>query len=174
MAHYAEELAKYPARTVVVDLGCGEAALAHALVPKGITVLSYDLVSDGMYITEADICAQIPLPGSEPSEEGEPSGGVGHVVDVAVCALSLMGTNWPQCVREAWRILKNGCAYRSLCLLPSLYLLVCLSTRSGEFKIAEVASRFTDVDAFVKLVSSVGFRLESKVSTPLHFACYAA
>jgi hypothetical protein len=25
---------------------------------------------------------------------------------VAICALSLMGSNWPECIREAWRILK--------------------------------------------------------------------
>lgn len=96
----------------MADLGCGEAALACALLPKGLSVLSYDLVSDGTYIVEADICARIPLPGSEGADEDEPSAGAGHIVDVAVCALSLMGTNWPQCVREAWRILKEEYACR--------------------------------------------------------------
>ena len=68
-------------------------------------MLSFDLVSDGAYVIEADICSRIPLPGSEPSSEGE---GEAQIVDVVVCALSLMGTNWPGCIREAWRILKPG------------------------------------------------------------------
>jgi len=110
----------------------------------------HTLVSDGTYITEADICAQIPLPGSEGADEDESSAGAGNVVDVAVCALSLMGTNWPRCVREAWRILKED----------------------GELKIAEVASRFTDMDAFVKLVCSIGFRLESKDARNTHFTLF--
>ena len=86
----------------MADLGCGDASLARALVPQGLNVLSYDLVSDGVYVVEADICATIPLPGSDPDE----GAGEGHIVDVAVCALSLMGSNWPKCIREAWRILK--------------------------------------------------------------------
>lgn len=70
-----------------------------------MTVLSFDLVSDGKFVVEADVCSHIPLPGSDALED-EKSSGEGHVVDVAVCALSLMGTNWPNCLREAWRILK--------------------------------------------------------------------
>ena len=70
-------------------------------------MLSFDLISDGAFIVEADICSSIPLPGSEPSSS-QKSEGEAQVVDVAVCALSLMGTNWPRCIREAWRILKPG------------------------------------------------------------------
>ena len=99
---YISELRTCPRGTVIADLGCGDATLARALVPQGLNVLSYDLVPDGVYVIEADICVNIPLPGSEP-EEGT---GQGHIVDVAVCALSLMGSNWPKCIREAWRILK--------------------------------------------------------------------
>lgn len=56
---------------------------------------------------EADICANLPLPGSEPSsDDGDSGAGDAHVVDLVVCALSLMGTNWPNCIREAWRVLK--------------------------------------------------------------------
>ena len=108
MSHYISALSRYPSKTVVADLGCGDAALARALVPKGMSVLSFDLVSDGVYVVEADICGKLPLPGSE-GQEGEKCEGEGHVVDVVVCALSLMGTNWPTCIREAWRILKAGC-----------------------------------------------------------------
>jgi ribosomal RNA-processing protein 8 len=98
-------LARYPHKTVIVDLGCGDAALARALIPKDMAVLSFDLVSDGVYVIEADICSKIPLPGSEGAIT-EKSNGEGQIVDVVVCALSLMGTNWPNCLREAWRILK--------------------------------------------------------------------
>lgn len=103
VGHYISVLSKYPARTIVADLGCGDAALARALVPKGLNVLSFDLVSDGNFVIEADTCAKIPLPGTEEDSEDN-----GHIVDVVVCALSLMGTNWPICIREAWRILREG------------------------------------------------------------------
>lgn len=89
---------------MIADLGCGDAALARALIPKGMVVLSFDLVSDNTYVVEADICGKLPLPGSE--DAGENDEGEGQVVDVVVCALSLMGTNWLSCIREAWRVLK--------------------------------------------------------------------
>lgn len=98
-------LARYPSKTVIADLGCGDAALARALILKDMSVLSFDLVSDGVYVIEADTCSKIPLPGSEGAIMEE-SNGEGQIVDVVVCALSLMGTNWPNCLREAWRILK--------------------------------------------------------------------
>lgn len=67
-------------------------------------MLSYDLVSDGEYVVEADVCDKVPLPGSEvDTAEGGAS-----VVDVCVFALSLMGLNWIRSVREARRILKTG------------------------------------------------------------------
>jgi hypothetical protein len=49
-------------------------------------------------------------------------------------------------------------------LLPSYQgrILTSISKR-GELKIAEVTSRFTDVGDFQNLVSSIGFRLSSKV-----------
>ena len=98
----APALSSYPAHTLIADLGCGDAALARALVPPGLAVLSFDLVPDRAFVVEADTCARVPLPGSEDADEGA-------VVDVVVCALSLMGTNWPGCVREAWRILRMEC-----------------------------------------------------------------
>lgn len=108
--HFASMFESYPQKTIIADLGCGDAALAKNLVIKGISVISFDLVSDNEYVVEADICDKIPLPGSE--ECGKPkSTGAGQVVDVVVCALSLMGVNWPKCIREAWRILKAGCVY---------------------------------------------------------------
>ncbi len=104
VSHYISTLSCCPPRTVIADLGCGDAALARALVPKGYTVLSFDLVADGAFVVEADIFDRIPLPGSEVDGDGQ---GPGHaqIVNVVVCSLSLMGTNWPNCIREAWRIL---------------------------------------------------------------------
>lgn len=147
--HYISTLSHYPSRTVIADLGCGDAALARTLVPKGFAVLSFDLVSDGRHVVAADTCKSVPLPGSE-GAEGEKSAGEGQVVDVVVCALSLMSTNWPGCIREAWRILKDG----------------------GELKIAEVTSRFTNVDLFISLLGAVGFRLKSKDDSNTHFMLF--
>ncbi|GJJ07515.1 hypothetical protein Clacol_001717 [Clathrus columnatus] len=141
--HFISVLSSSPEGTVVVDLGCGEAALAKSLIPKGICVLSYDLVRCPPYVIEADICQWIPLPGSEHSDEG-------HVVDVCVCALSLMGTNWVGCIRECWRILKM----------------------SGKLKIAEVTSRFTNVKAFIDLVANIGFKLKSEDQSNTHFTLF--
>ncbi|RDB22865.1 hypothetical protein Hypma_010341 [Hypsizygus marmoreus] len=147
--HYITTFSAYPSKTVIADLGCGDAAIARALVPKGFAVLSFDLVSDGAFVVEADTCSKIPLPGCEETED-EKSGGYGHVVDVVVCALSLMGTNWPNCIREAWRILKTG----------------------GELQIAEVASRFTDIEEFQTLVGTIGFKLQSKDDSNSHFTLF--
>ncbi|KDQ64703.1 hypothetical protein JAAARDRAFT_188006 [Jaapia argillacea MUCL 33604] len=150
VSHYINTLSTYPPKTVIADLGCGDAALARALVPKGFTVLSFDLVSDDKFVVEADICEKIPLPGSEVTEDEGSRSGEGQVVDVVVCALSLMGTNWPGCVREAWRVLRSG----------------------GELKIAEVASRFADVEEFISLISSIGFKLKSKDDSNTHFTLF--
>lgn len=103
--HYVQTLSTYPAKTIVADLGCGDAAIARALIPKGINVLSFDLVSNNPYVVEVDICQTLPLPGSE-GNEGATSDGEAHIVDVVVFSLSLMSTNWPQSIREAWRVLK--------------------------------------------------------------------
>ena len=125
-------------------------------MPHGLNVLSYDLLPDGVYVIEADICAGVPLPGSEPDE----GTGEGHIVDVVVCALSLMGSNWPKCVREAWRILKP--AYVPF-PPPPFDKTESTTQCRGQLKIAEVTSRFENVDQFVSLISSIGFKFKSKV-----------
>jgi hypothetical protein len=70
--------------------------------------MSFDLVADHSFVVDADIFDRLPLPGSEPDGDEVKNPGQGHaqVVNVVVCALSLMGTNWPNCIREAWRILR--------------------------------------------------------------------
>lgn len=86
-------------------------------MPKGLAVLSYDLVSDGAFVVEADVCARVPLPGGE-GDDDESGDGRAQVVDVVVCALSLMSTNWVGCVREAWRVLKLKYVCLSFQTLP--------------------------------------------------------
>ncbi|EEB99412.1 hypothetical protein MPER_00918, partial [Moniliophthora perniciosa FA553] len=146
---FVSTLAKYPKKTVIADLGCGDAAIARNLIPEGMTVLSYDLMSDNPFVVATDICGRLPLPGSEGSD-GHKSNGEGQVVDVVVFSLSLMGTNWPSSIREAWRVLKPN----------------------GDLKIAEVASRFIDVERFVSLISSIGFKLKSKDDQNTHFTLF--
>ncbi|KAF8623434.1 hypothetical protein AX15_006376 [Amanita polypyramis BW_CC] len=147
--HYISILSKYPVRTLIADLGCGDAKLARALTPLGMKVLSYDFVSDGAFVIEADVCDRLPLPGSE-GTESEKTSGEGQVVDVVVCSLSLMGTNWPNCLREAWRIMKPN----------------------GELYVAEVASRFTNVSQFLSLVALIGFKLKSKDESNSYFTLF--
>lgn len=178
--HYIERLSSYPTKTVIADLGAGDAALARTLVPQGMTVLSFDLVADGKYVVEADTCSRLPLPGSESGggvsgdeeeekeaqeaqEEGVKGEGAGGVVDVVVCALSLMGTNWPGTIREAWRILRPGCVLLPIVCDYQFTGLIGKHFLSGELMIAEVASRFTDIDTFAGFVSSFGFKLKKKV-----------
>ncbi|KAL7423291.1 25S rRNA (adenine645-N1)-methyltransferase [Cryptotrichosporon argae] len=187
-------LAALPAGALVVDLGCGDAGLARALVPRGINVLSYDLVGDvdadtaaaagggdgaggaqGGWVVAADFLTRIPLPGrpgghgdDEAADEdtganegkgakhkgkkGKRSadGHASEVVDAAVCCLSLMGTNWLGGIYEACRVLKQG----------------------GALHIAEVTSRFVDVDAFVAAIVSFGFALVSQDAPSTHFTLF--
>jgi len=142
-----DRISRSKRNTVVADLGCGDAALAKALVPKGFSVISFDLVSDGAFVVEADICKHLPLPGCESSKSREVGG---QIVDVVVCSLSLMNTNWVGCVREAWRILKPA----------------------GRLLIAEVTSRFTDVEQFVSLICLLGFQLQTKDNDNTHFTLF--
>ncbi|KAF8597754.1 hypothetical protein BDV93DRAFT_452330 [Ceratobasidium sp. AG-I] len=142
----ASSLSSLPPRSLIADLGCGDAELAKTLVPEGLNVLSFDLVSDGAWVVQADICTRLPLPGSEKGEEG----GEQAIVDACVCSLSLMSTNWVGCAREAWRVLRSG----------------------GRFVVAEVTSRFKDTEAFTKLLSELGFELIEQTAPSTHFLLF--
>jgi len=68
--HYISTLSFYPPRTVIVDLGCGDAVLACALILN--TVMSFDLVADHTFVVEADIfdCLGFDSDGGEESSQG--------------------------------------------------------------------------------------------------------
>jgi ribosomal RNA-processing protein 8 len=94
----AEPLPRNPSSGLctIVDLGCGDAPLARALVPTttkhlNLRIHSYDLAAPNEHITIADI-SSLPLQNSS--------------VDVAIFCLALMGTNWIDFVEEAWRVLR--------------------------------------------------------------------
>uniref|UniRef100_A0A8B9FXG2 Ribosomal RNA-processing protein 8 n=1 Tax=Amazona collaria TaxID=241587 RepID=A0A8B9FXG2_9PSIT len=63
-------------------------------------------------------------------------------VDVAVFCLALMGTNLQEILEEANRVLKLG----------------------GTLMVAEVASRFEDMRAFMSAMAQLGFKSVSKVN----------
>lgn len=107
----------------IADLGCGDARLAGSLSSNestspsaserlGLRVLSFDLArGDGPYrdlVTVADT--------TDLKEIGVADGSV----DVGVCCLSLMGTNWVRVVEECRRVVRVG----------------------GEVWVAEIRSRF--------------------------------
>jgi len=94
----ASLLATLEPRSLVADFGCGDAQLARSLAAdetNELRCLSFDLVSKDSWVVEAE-CSSVPLPG----------GNGGEIVDAVVCCLSLMGTDWINCVREARRVLR--------------------------------------------------------------------
>ncbi|GMN42599.1 hypothetical protein TIFTF001_011802 [Ficus carica] len=113
---------------VVADFGCGDARLAKNVKNK---VFSFDLVSHDPSVIACDM-SNTPLDSES--------------VDVAVFCLSLMGTNFPNYLQEAYRVLK-----------PCGWLLI-----------AEVKSRFdpntggADPNKFTKAVCDLGFSSVSK------------
>ncbi|KAJ8331622.1 25S rRNA (adenine645-N1)-methyltransferase, variant 2 [Batrachochytrium dendrobatidis] len=124
---FIDDLRGKPPFTLVADMGCGEAKVAAEL-GRMIRVESFDLVAANEYITACDI-AHVPL--------------APKTCDVVIFCLSLMGTNFVDFLKEAYRILKFG----------------------GNLKIAEVVSRINNLDQFIKGVCGMGFTLESKDSS---------
>ena len=78
------------------DMGCGEAALAQAIVPKyspDVVVHSFDFVALNSYVTVANIRA-LPLER--------------HRLDLAIYCLSLMGSDYVTFIKEAFRVVRPG------------------------------------------------------------------
>lgn len=108
--------ARFTPGALVVDLGAGEGGLAKKLVPKGVKVLCYDLLTtkDG-WVRKQDTAAigGLPLPGYFDQDDplglqARPPDAAPGVADVAVFCLSLMGTNWIHMILEAKRVLRVG------------------------------------------------------------------
>ena len=85
-------------RSVVADLGCGDARLASSLRERGssLRVLSFDLVSRDPAVVAAQCTDHVPLPGGDAA-----------VVDAVVICLALMGSDWPGMIKEARRVLRS-------------------------------------------------------------------
>lgn len=104
---------------VIGDFGCGEAKVAEALADRH-TVHSFDYVAANDEVVACDV-AKTPL------EDG--------TLDVALFSLSLMGANFTDYLREAWRVLKLD----------------------GQLHIFEATSRFGNLEAFVAGLKKLGF-----------------
>ncbi len=102
------------------DFGCGEALLAKAVGDRH-AVYSFDHVAIDESVMEGDM-AHTPLDDK--------------TLDVAVFSLSLMGKNFTDYLREAYRVLKMD----------------------GHLHIWEATSRFSDVQAFCAGLEALGFR----------------
>ena len=101
----------------ICDLGCGDAHLAASLDPMrkslNLNLLSFDLAKGDTPNTHLITVADISNLTSVGAQDGS--------VNIAICCLSLMGTNWVSVVDECSRIVRAG----------------------GEVWVAEIKSRFT-------------------------------
>lgn len=113
--------AKQRSDYVIGDFGCGEAKVAEALADRH-TVHSFDYVAANDEIVACDMT-------KTPLEDG--------TLDVALFSLSLMGANFTDYLREAWRVLKLD----------------------GQLHIFEATSRFSDREAFVAGLKKLGFAI---------------
>jgi superfamily II DNA or RNA helicase len=116
----AEQINKRP-DWVIGDFGCGEALLSKSVRNK---MYSFDHVAINPSVMACDMSNT----GLNP-----------EILDVAVFSLSLMGVNWADYLKEAYRILRSG----------------------GLLKIAEPASSWSD-DSFIALkngIESAGFEI---------------
>lgn len=104
---------------VIGDFGCGEAKLAEVVSDRH-TVHSFDHVAINDNVVACDI-AHVPLDD--------------ETLDLAIFSLSLMGANFTDYLREAYRTLKLD----------------------GDLHIIEATSRFTDRDGFVAGLKGLGF-----------------
>lgn len=105
----------------VADMGCGVGRLGKTLSDgKRIVVHSFDLIAANENVTACNI-AHVPLENNS--------------VDIVVFCLSLMGTDFSDFIKEAWRILDKG----------------------GSLKVAEAKSRIENVKGFVSGMKELGF-----------------
>jgi superfamily II DNA or RNA helicase len=122
---FAEWLKRRP-DWVVGDFGCGEAELAR-LVPN--KVYSFDHVAVNKSVVVCDMSA---------------TGLAEHTLDVAVFSLSLMGLNYQDYLREAYRLVRYG----------------------GWLKVAEPATRWKErnLEELLSAIASCGFAIVGQPS----------
>jgi hypothetical protein len=108
---------------VIGDFGCGEAKLAEAISDRH-TVHSFDHVAINENVVACDM-AHVPLDDQS--------------LDAAIFSLSLMGANFTDYIREAYRTLKLD----------------------GHLHIFEATSRFTDRQRFLDGLKQLGFAVVS-------------
>jgi hypothetical protein len=108
---------------VIGDFGCGEAKLAEAVSDRH-TVHSFDHVAANDNVVACDM-AHVPLDD--------------ETLDVAIFSLSLMGANFIDYIREAYRTLKLD----------------------SQLHVFEATERFTDRNGFAKALEGLGFAIVS-------------
>jgi superfamily II DNA or RNA helicase len=108
---------------VIGDFGCGEAKLAEAVSDRH-TVYSFDHVAANDDVVACDM-THVPLDD--------------ETLDVAIFSLSLMSTNFADCIREAKRTLKLD----------------------GQLHVIEATERFSDKTGFAKALEGLGFAVVS-------------
>ncbi|KAK3171216.1 hypothetical protein OEA41_003300 [Lepraria neglecta] len=131
-----EPLPRTKGTCTIADLGCGDAHLAASLdslrKSLNLNLLSFDLAKgdtpNAKLITVADT--------SNLSSVGIRDGSV----DIAICCLSLMGTNWVTVVDECSRIVRGG----------------------GEVWVAEIKSRFARPGQAKKKGDGIGKKKKQK------------
>jgi len=121
----AQSINKRP-RDVIGDFGCGEADLSKLISNK---VYSFDHVAANPSVVVCDM-ANIDLPD--------------ETLDVAVFSLSLMGVNWEDYLKEAFRLMVPG----------------------GHLKIAEPQNRWADgkLDLLINGIRQAGFAIQGEPS----------
>ena len=107
-------------RCTIADLGCGDATLSSSLQSSAkqliLNILSFDLAKGDTSAANLITVADITKLGAAGVKNGS--------VDVAICCLSLMGTNWVDVVEEMKTAVRTG----------------------GEAWVAEIKSRFRRKD----------------------------
>nr|AIC33774.1 S-adenosylmethionine-dependent methyltransferase [Puccinia cf. psidii AE-2014] len=164
IANQLQEEFKTKSKTVLVaDLGCGEAPLAKLLCKKSnpqelpgavqnkkpfhleFKVFSFDLVADSEGWVNTAECSSLVITGAFARLS------FGHLTkwNDGCCSMLLE----PNGYRLGW----NG--FRS-------------SKSSGQLKIAEVASRFVNIDKFIQFIESIGFSRCNKDKLNTHFIIF--
>ena len=134
-----EELARWAERReglVIGDFGCGEALFAE-LVEHKHTIHSFDHIAINDKVIATDIC-HVPLDDAS--------------LDMAVFSLSLMGSNFAEYLKEAYRVLKPD----------------------GHIHIVEATSRFKNIDFVRKVFRAIGLRtIQDRVDVrSIHMAAW--